>query len=420
MNLMRLHPIRPWFILCCILPIRIWNILSTLLTVSNSRYKDALWRWQECSYVLNGINPFNIINRNQPPLASIGELPPFVGNVPWEFCLGNVFLPAVLPFQQALFVMMTELVILTLITAVFVARFICKLNLNLPRFMSIPIAFSLLTASSGYYTSLYWGNTGAMVSMLILAVFFLREKYPICSGVLLSLAMCKPQTAILFFFLLFMEGRWKTLLTATGITLIAWGITIVKTNTAPFEMLHQMGEITQHYKAYQHLGLLKIAHIVTNLDTFPLQTLNSALWLFILTAVLFYIHRQKLQKDSLLNWSIFSIISLMWAYHQPHDFVLLAIPLLYTLKIRQLSITCTCFLGTILLKDYMLQCLLLSKDYLLSTFSTDLIFRISASAFGCLQILCYLFFLFLLIKTSKKNKLLSISLQQASQIDSRI
>ena len=52
---------------------------------------DARLRWQECAYVLHGLNPFDVMHSRVPSIESIGWLDASLGGtVPWAYVLGNV------------------------------------------------------------------------------------------------------------------------------------------------------------------------------------------------------------------------------------------------------------------------------------------------------------------------------------------
>ena len=61
---------------------------------------DARLRWQECAYVLHGLNPFDVMHSRVPSIESIGWLDASLGGtVPWAYVLGNVINPGFLPYS---------------------------------------------------------------------------------------------------------------------------------------------------------------------------------------------------------------------------------------------------------------------------------------------------------------------------------
>lgn len=62
---------------------------------------DARLRWQECAYVLHGLNPFDVMHSRVPSIESIGWLDASLGGtVPWAYVLGNVNQPRLFAVQR--------------------------------------------------------------------------------------------------------------------------------------------------------------------------------------------------------------------------------------------------------------------------------------------------------------------------------
>lgn len=298
-------------------------------------FSDARWRWQECAYVLHGINPFDVIMRVCPPMADIGDLPSIAGNVPWEFCWGNLFLPAILPFSHSLAIMLAEQVVATIALALLVARLIKNQGICTTPLPALLTALCLLLVQPGYFSSLQLGNQGALICLILASVFFISDRHPFVSGILLGLAMCKPQTALLFFLPLLLRWQWKTILTAGGVTLLGWTASVIATGTEPFEMLRQMGEVSNQYGNY---GLLTGVEKIWHTQPSVLRLSNALLSLIIFAALLIRLYKKGMQNDMLLIWSLLSVISVVWFYKQPHDYVILLFPMLYLLEKEHFSL----------------------------------------------------------------------------------
>ena len=64
--------------------------------------------------------------------------------------------------------------------------------------------------------SMWYGNAGGGVSCLLIIGCVICDRRPFLTGVLLSLAMIKPQVALTFCILFLLQRRFKVLLTAAA------------------------------------------------------------------------------------------------------------------------------------------------------------------------------------------------------------
>ncbi|MBQ9479792.1 MAG: DUF2029 domain-containing protein, partial [Selenomonadaceae bacterium] len=102
------------------------------------------------------------------------------------------------------------------------------------------LSIALFILPAPFIISLYWGNAGSILCCLLLICCVECDRRPILTGILLSLAMIKPQTALPFCILFLLQRRYKILLTAAAIDLGAWLIASALTATSPITLLIEM------------------------------------------------------------------------------------------------------------------------------------------------------------------------------------
>ena len=168
---------------------------------------DLVGQRRLCAYVLRGVDPFPFIGTTPPPLLTdVGSIPQNFGTSPWGLVLGNIFYPAFLPIETAACYFFALSVIVLLATAFVVCKEAKQIS---ARLTEVAIAMFILPAP--FIISLYWGNAGSILCCLLLIGCVECDRRPILTGVLLSLAMIKPQTALPFCIWFLLERRWRIL-----------------------------------------------------------------------------------------------------------------------------------------------------------------------------------------------------------------
>lgn len=298
------------------------NVLRFVVSYSLPM-NDALWRWQECAYVLHGFNPFDIMQGTEPVIPYIGDLAPSGGTVPWAYVLGNVFNPGWCSFETVRLYLTTLYATLPVLCAMCLYTYLLEHRWTASRTKALA-ACLLVFAPSLWANAVFFGNQSGIICCLIVLALFLLRDHEVWAGILLALAMCKPQIAAVFFLPLLVRGKWKTILTSASLVLAAWFLSVRMTRTGPFEMLLQMLSqglgYTNSYYSYYGLFNILLQFGVSSRVVLVLDILFAVLVFALLARVMF---REGLQDDWLAWFALISVLSTCWFYKQSHDYVIL-------------------------------------------------------------------------------------------------
>lgn len=300
------------------------NVLRFIVSYSLPM-SDALWRWQECAYVLRGVNPFDVMSGAAEADPFVGPLSASGGTVPWAYVLGNVLNPGWCSFATVRVYLLSLYALLPVLCAMCVYAYLLDHGYTADRERALAASL-LVFAPSLWANAVFFGNQSGIVCCLIILSLFLLEDHEPLAGVLLAVAMCKPQIAAVFFLPLLVKRKWKAIFTAAAIVLAGWAAAVWLTHTGPLEMLLQM--LTQGLgytnSYYSYFGLFNIllqfgvsSRVVLVLD------ILLGLGLFALLARIMF--REGLDGDWLAWYALISVISTCWFYKQSHDYVILSL-----------------------------------------------------------------------------------------------
>lgn len=286
-------------------------------------FSDFSMRWKECGYVLHGINPFDNMN-GLVSLPQYGAISDLGGNMPWEYILGNLLNPGFVSFNAAKgwFIFMTLVIISYAGFCGF--RLLRKYGMEAKW---AALAFPVILLPTYWINSMLWGNQGALLACLAFIFICVVDEHPYFAGFVLSLTMMKPQIGALFFIVLLMTKKFKTIFTAGGILCVTWGVAALLTSTPPLTMITQMLNRGLGLNDVVIYGLFDFTRYFFSFST------GAALALSMLTGILFtviftlkIIKSKTLPKNNLLLYTPAVLASTFWFYKQPHDLVILIIP----------------------------------------------------------------------------------------------
>lgn len=285
---------------------------------------DVRLRWQECAYVLHGVDPFAVMRGEAPALPGIGALDAATGGtVPWAYVLGNLMNPGFLPFAAA----RVWILALDLIAALAAAWALRGYLLRSGRCADPAVAGlagALVLAPSMWANAVLFGNQSGIVCCLLVLALCCLDRHPVLAGVLLAFAMCKPQIAFVFFLPLCCRRRWKPVVTAGALVLAAWGAASALTGTAPLTMLWDMFRQGLGYKS-SYFGLFNFL-LGFGAPTALVLGLDILAGMAVFAAGAFALHRRGLWRDWLAWFALAAVVSVLWFYKQNHDYIILLLP----------------------------------------------------------------------------------------------
>ena len=147
---------------------------------------DARLRWQECAYVLHGLNPFDVMHSRVPSIESIGWLDASLGGtVPWAYVLGNVINPGFLPYSAMCVYILALDFIAPLVTALCMGRFLLRHRYVQDKYMAV-LASLLVFAPSMWANAVLFGNQSGIVCCCVILSMCVLEDSETLAGLLLG------------------------------------------------------------------------------------------------------------------------------------------------------------------------------------------------------------------------------------------
>ncbi len=291
----------------------LWRVYDVMM--SFDLYMDISGQRALNAYTLRGIDPFPQIGVEPPLLPDVGVIPQEWGTVPWGLILGNVFYPAFLSLDAAKNYFLVLNVVVLLATALIFYDASRKIS---PTLGVLSIALFILPASF-MWSTLRSLNAGGMICCLVLICCVTVERRPLLTGVLLSIAMIKPQTALPLCIWFLFQRRFKVLLTAAAIDLGAWLIAAALTGTTPLTLLIEMFNAniggTHHFR-----GLMQL---------FFLTDRATAMYSSMAIGVLFLILlHQRTRAPNFLSMYPACVVPLFWSYTTGNDLFVAVLPAL--------------------------------------------------------------------------------------------
>ena len=131
------------------------------------------------------------------------------GTVPWAYVLGNVINPGFLPYSAMCVYILALDFIAPLVTAlVHGPPFCCATAYVQDKYMAV-LASLLVFAPSMWANAVLFGNQSGIVCCCVILSMCVLEDSETLAGLLLAVAMCKPQVAFVFLFPLLCKKHWK-------------------------------------------------------------------------------------------------------------------------------------------------------------------------------------------------------------------
>lgn len=307
-------------------------------------YADGYLRWQECAYLLNGIYPIDIINRRIPPIDYIGSLSSDITTVPWAYILSNLLYPAFVSWNISRIISIILFIFLTLVTCFLVTKYFSENTFSKKECFLLCIG---IFSHFGWYSSLNKLNNGMftclciLISMLLLEYASHTSITDLAIGFLMSIAMLKPQIALLFYLPLLFRKRYRAIILSGSILCISWGIVSIICHTQPLSILFDQFHIgTQLYdlSSFTYYGMF---NFLISYGCSSTVLLIVQLWIF--GSISFYIVYTLKNESVLVQCCLLSIVSLMWCYNHNMDMEILCFISICSISLLLKCNTLNCF-----------------------------------------------------------------------------
>lgn len=270
-----------------------------LLIDRNIFFTDFDGQWRLCAYAVRGLDPYPLIGVDPPVLDDVGVIPIGWGTAPWGLILGNIFYFGFVSLEVAkIFFVVLNFFALTATAALFYFE---TRNFWTLILFACPASFVISTVT---------GNAGGVICCLLLMCCVLRERRPLLTGVLLSLAMLKPQVALAFCIFFLIERRFGVLLTAAAIDIGTWLISARMVGRTPLELLEE-------FFGANVGGGSQFSGVFTLLVDKPMHSIALSMTVGV---IFIWLMRKKIWTPCLT--------SAFWSYSYFNEFFLLALPAL--------------------------------------------------------------------------------------------
>ena len=276
---------------------------------------DIRGHWRICRYALEGLNPYLLIGET-PALEAVGEIPAGFSTVPWACVFGSVFYGGFLPFHIA------RIYTLTLHFAALIAACIVlyKTFQDAAPGKAKWCLVLLPCVHFSFMYSVHYGNAGGIICCLLLIAFCISDRWPMIAGVLLGLAMMKPQIAAIICFAFLLRKQWKALFVAAAIVIGGWAVSAWMTATEPLTLLKQTLEYGTAAPT-QYLGLLNNLKYA-GVDSTLILLLNMLLGCGYTAGLMIYLKKKCPTTNSMFAFVPACLASVFWIYKNGTDYLI--------------------------------------------------------------------------------------------------
>lgn len=221
----------PLIVICAV-------IMYCLLYIHGLGWYDLPGHWKFCAYFLRGIDPYPYVGVSELPASvqDIGVISSSFNRTPWGLLLGNVFYFGFMSLKGAKLCFAVLSILSLVITSICI--YIKAMNIYHDYKFAF-ISFILAVSSNAFLLSYYVGNEGGIIGSMLLLAWIFSDDYPVLTGILLALAMDKPQTALIICFAFLLEKRFAALITAALIDISAWFLVSLKTGSSMLLLLRE-------------------------------------------------------------------------------------------------------------------------------------------------------------------------------------
>ncbi|MDR1974814.1 MAG: DUF2029 domain-containing protein [Bacteroidales bacterium] len=289
--------------------------------------------WIGNAYVCKGINPLPYLMGAEPldgMIAPVYNTP----YLPWSYVIGQVFIPGFLSFDFSLGWYLFLSLVLYVWMGVLVFKTVKRVSGD--RLLAV-LALVCCLAQYGISPSLKFLNMSFIViPLIVIAVltgggeykkkskFLNIQKHDLLAGIMLGLAMVKPQMAALFFIPFLFQKRFIPVIVGALVVALGWGTMAVLSNQNPWQL----------FMDYQTASSERVDSWIPPfytgiLDGFRLMQVSSGTLfmpqvLLCVSCVLFFSYKLK-NAPAYISFLAPAVFSTCWIYTMPTNIPVLAI-----------------------------------------------------------------------------------------------
>lgn len=275
-------------------------------------------------YTMKGLDPYKLIGVEAID-EFVGTIPPRFSTVPWALVFGAFFYPGYMPITAAK-------VYLTALHIVFLALGIYLIyKRNHEKKNLFVIAFAAVSHFSFMY-SIFFGNCGGVISLMIICALLLVDEKPVIAGLIMGIALLKPQISALFCLVWLIDKKIKPLIIAGAFCVAGWAASSALTGINPLQLLKEMSEASTASEE-QYLGLLSPLRFL-GVDSMIILGLNVIIGVAFMVILGIKLKKSGANKFSpFLKYTPAAIASCFWIYKNGTDFLILLIAVIALIEI---------------------------------------------------------------------------------------
>ncbi len=306
-----------------------WAIFFYLSAIKDGKWfdcRDLKGHRAIVGYALSGKDPYLYIGKDAVS-DFIGKIPPKFSTVPWALVFGAVFYPGYLPLTASK-------IYLILFQTVFLALGIYLINKKCNDKKNIFIIAFCAVSHFSFMYSMYFGNCGGAVSLMIICALLLVDDRPVIAGIIMGFALMKPQISAIFCIVWLLDKKIKPLVSAGVVCVAGWAVSSAVTGVNPLTLLKEMSEASTSSDE-QYLGILSSLKFL-GVDSMVVLGLNVAAG--VLFTVIFTLKLKKsgaADKNIFLKYTPAAVASCFWIYKNGTDFLILLIAVIALTEILE-------------------------------------------------------------------------------------
>jgi hypothetical protein len=297
--------------------------LALLLGASPRSYPiDLRLRWIEHRLTYQAQNPQTAGHPDHELPASHEGMRTLGGSYPpWSYTLGMALIP---PLQWrwtvAYFWGLNVIALVTLALWAF-----WRLRSVDARLATLAAAIPLTNFAAAICVS--YGQYGVLVAgLLVGSAIALRRGESVAAGVLLALALVKPQLSAPFVLGLACQGRLATPAIAAGAAGVAWLAMAWWVDTPALQLLNAAAAESSYFHYLSHNPLTRwLTPAIGRLPTILILAVAGA------AAVAAYAFRRRESGDPFDLLAVAAVVAMFWSYRRHYDVALMSIPLVHAL-----------------------------------------------------------------------------------------
>jgi hypothetical protein len=290
------------------------------LVIDPKEADDLFLRWQEQQYIYRGLYPYDVKAGSSYVDPDIGAVTSG-GYPPWSFFTGFLFFPNISWELTRWYHVFLNIIALTV-----VAYFSYRIGAKYSRERGIFSMASVLAISS-HATTLNVGQYGIIINALSIAgMFCLEYRRNVFAGLLLAMAMAKPNISIFYFFPLLIKRRIQGIIAFCLYMIFALVNIWIITKINPVYMLDRIWQQYQHFakQGTSSLNILLEFGVSNNLAIILIAILGFT----VISAAIYWCRDRSL----LTLFAAGAVIARLIFYHRIYDNLMLFFLLLAVLE----------------------------------------------------------------------------------------